>query len=82
MSDRIRLKLYGEFDGSSACELINFIQNCINGANQILIDTNNLATIHSFGMYVFLKNLTVLGVDTNKIIITGKNKFSLKQGWC
>jgi len=58
--DRIRLKLYGDFDGSSACELINVLKNYRNGSNQIFIDTNNLNTIHPFGMDVFKKNLSVL----------------------
>ncbi len=39
--DRIRLQLYGDFDGSSACELINVLKNYRNGSNQIFIDTNN-----------------------------------------
>jgi len=79
ISNRIRLKLYGDFDGSSACELINFLQNCINGVNRIFIDTNNLTAIASFGMDVFIKSLKVLCVDINNITITGNNKFSLEQ---
>ncbi len=58
--DRIRLKLYGDFDGSSASELINVLKNYTNGSYQIFIDTNNLNTIHPFGMDVFKKNLSVL----------------------
>ncbi len=80
--DRIRLKLYGDFDGSSACELINVLKNYRNGSNQIFIDTNNLNNIHPFGMDVFKKNLSVLDININNIIITGKHKFSLEQRWC
>ena len=80
--DRIRLKLYGDFDGSSAFELINVLKNYRNGSNQIFIDTNSLNTIHPFGMDVFKKNLSVLDININKIIITGKHKFSLEQRWC
>jgi hypothetical protein len=80
--DRIRLKLYGDFDGSSAFELINVLKNYRNGSNQIFIDTNNLNTIHPFGMDVFKKNLSVLDININNIIITGKHKFSLEQRWC
>jgi hypothetical protein len=80
--DRVRLKLYGDFDGSSACELINFLKSYRNGSNQIFIDTNNLNTIHPFGMDVFKKNLSALGININNIIITGKNRFSIEQRWC
>jgi len=80
--DRIHLKLYGDFDGSSACELINFLRNFRNGCNQIFINTNNLNAIHPFGMDVFIKNLSAMGININNIIITGKNRFSLKQRWC
>jgi anti-anti-sigma regulatory factor len=82
IKDIIHLKLYGDFDGSSACELINFLKNYENGSNQIFIDTNNLNTIHSFGMDVFIKNLRALGININKIVISGKNRFSLEQQWC
>jgi hypothetical protein len=82
IKDIIHLKLYGDFDGSSACELINFLRNYENGSNQIFIDTNNLNTIYPFGMDVFIKNLRALGININKIIISGKNRFSLEQQWC
>ncbi len=79
--DRIRLKLYGDFDGSSASELINVLKNYTNGSYQIFIDTNNLNTIHPFGMDVFKKNLSVVDISINNIIITGKHRFSLEQRW-
>ncbi len=80
--DRIRLKLYGDFDGSSASELINVLKNYRNGSYQIFIDTNNLNTIHPFGINVFKKNLSVLDININNITITGKHRFSLEQRWC
>ena len=80
--NRIRLKLYGDFDGSSACELINVLKNPRNVSNQIFIDTDNLNTIHPFGMDVLKKNLSVLNFNIDNIIITGKHRFSLEQRWC
>jgi hypothetical protein len=79
--DRIRLKLYGDFDGSSAFELINVLKNYRSGSNQIFIDTNNLKTIHPFGMDVFKRNLSTLDINKNNITITGKHRFSLEQRW-
>ena len=81
LRDRIHLKLYGDFDGSSACELINILKNNKNGSHKIFIDTNNLNKIHPFGMDVLKKNLGVLDINLNKIIITGKHRFGLKQIW-
>jgi hypothetical protein len=76
--DRIRLKLYGDFDGSSAWELLNILKNYRYGSYQIFIDTNNLSTIHPFGINIFKKNLGVLAINTNNINITGKNRNYLK----
>ena len=73
----IRLKLYGDFDGSSACELINFLKNYRSGSTQISIDTNGLNTLHPFGMDVFRRNLSTLDIKKNNIAITGKHRFSL-----
>ena len=79
LRNEIRLKLFGDFDGSSAYELINILKNYKNDRNQIFIDTNNTTSIHPFGKEVFIKNVGVFDINTNKIIITGKHKFSLTQ---
>jgi hypothetical protein len=77
--NKIRLKLYGDFDGSSACELINVLKNYRNGSYQIFIDTNALNTIHPFGLDVFKKNLSFLDISIKNIIITGKHRLSLES---
>ena len=60
LKDRIHLKLYGDFDGNSACELISVLKNSKNSSHKIFIDTNNLNKIHPFGMDVFKRNLGIL----------------------
>ena len=80
--ERISLKLYGDFDGSFAFELLNFLKNSRNGSYQIFIDTNDLNTLHRFGMDVFKRNISTLDINKNDIIITGKHRFSLEQRWC
>lgn len=77
--NRIHLKLYGDFDGSSAFELINALNKIKNGFHQIVIDTDNLNAVHTFGINVFNKNFCVLGLKINNIIVTGKHKFSLEK---
>ena len=77
--NKIHLKLFGDFDGSSAYELINVLTNYKNYRNQIFIDTNNINSIHPFGKEVFKRNLGAFDLNINKIIITGKHRFSLRQ---
>ena len=77
--DKIHLKLYGDFDGSSAFELINILKKYKSVSNQIVIDTNNLNTIYPFGINVFKRNISVMDIKINNIIITGKKRFSLKK---
>jgi hypothetical protein len=79
--DKIHLKLYGDFDGSSAFELINILKKHKSASNQIVIDTNNLDTIYPFGINVFKRNIGVMNIKFSNIIITGKKRFSLKQQW-
>ena len=81
IKNRIRLQLYGDFDGSSACELINILKNNKNNSDQIFIDTNNLDTVHPFGMNVFKNNLNALKINMKNITITGKHRFSFEQPW-
>jgi anti-anti-sigma regulatory factor len=77
--DKIHLKLYGDFDGNSAFELLNALKNHRNNSHQISIDTNGLNIIHRFGMDVFKRNLSTLDINKNNIIITGKNRNYLES---
>ncbi len=56
-SDTLHLKLTGEFDGSSARELLNSIQKNCNGASRIFIYTSSLRRIHPFERQIFVSNL-------------------------
>ncbi len=76
--DSLHLKLDGDFDGSSAYELINALRD--HGAEffQIFIDTNDLKTVHAFGREVFQKNFGALKQLSNFIFI-GDNGRQLAQ---
>ena len=71
--DSLHLKLNGDFDGTSAFELINIIKD--HGANcyQVFIDTNDLRTIYAFGRNVLQKNFGALKKLGNLIFI-GENE--------
>ena len=55
--DSLHLKLDGDFDGSSAHELLNTLKKYGDGFYQIFIDTNDLKAIHPFGKEVLQKKL-------------------------
>ena len=70
----LHMKLNGDFDGSSALELINALKNDRTGASQIFIETSCLNTIHPFGKDVFKKNLSAFNKKYNNIRFIGKHK--------
>lgn len=78
-NDGLHMKLNGDFDGSSAYELINALKNYHTGSSQIFIETSCLNTIHPFGKNVFQKNLSTFNKKHNNIRFIGKHKnhFSL-----
>ena len=71
--DSLHLKLAGDFDGSSAYELINALTEHGNGSFEIFIDTNELKTIHPFGKDVFQKNLRSSNKIYRNLVFIGKN---------
>ena len=71
--DSLHLKLAGDFDGSSAYELINTLTEHCKGFYEIFIDTNDLKTIHPFGKDVFQKNLGNSNKLYRNLVFIGKN---------
>ena len=66
------LKLFGDFDGSSACELINILDQAILGQRKVAIDTDGLRTIHAFGLDVFLPRIARMRNIWTEIEVTGR----------
>jgi hypothetical protein len=63
----------GDFDGNSAYELINVLNEAGSRFWEIFIDTNGLKTIHQFGRVVFEKNFSVLNKKLSNLIFIGEN---------
>ena len=61
--DNLHINLRGDFDGSSAFELINTLRENLKSTKRVLIDTNNLKQIYPFGQEVFDYNLSLLLKD-------------------
>ena len=72
-SDSLHLNLTGDFDGSSACELINILQENRNGIKKVYIHTNGIGHIYPFGRGIFHDKSRQLNTSFSKIILTGKN---------
>ena len=70
--DSIHMKMCGDFDGTSAHELITAIQNHAPKSNQVYIHTGELSNIYSFGRAVFQNNLGLIKKQSDKIEFVGK----------
>ena len=71
--DHVRLKLNGDFDGSSACEILNLLNNGdLSGTSKILVDTDSLRDIHPFGLDVLRNRLSASKVRKLPLTFTGK----------
>ena len=75
--DCLHLKLAGDFDGSSAHELINTLVDNDKGYYQIFIDINDLKTIHPFGKEVLEKKLGSINKQFKNLIFIGENSHEL-----
>jgi len=68
----LHLKLTGDFDGSSAHELINMLDQRSGNVVRIFIHTGNLKSVHPFGRAVF-QNMLSLPFTKSQLIFTGEN---------
>jgi hypothetical protein len=71
--DSLYLKLTGDFDGTSAFELLETLKKYGRNFYQIFIDTHDLKTIHPFGRQVFQKKLGAFNQKFNNLTFIGKN---------
>ena len=72
-SDNLHLKLIGDFDGSSALQLLNALKENSNGASKVIIHTSSLKNIHPFGLNVFQKDLEVKIGKSVPLVFTGEH---------
>ena len=53
--DSLHIHMHGDFDGTSAHELINALKKQNRDCYTVFIDTNDLNQIYTFGIAVFQK---------------------------
>ena len=68
----LHVRLEGDFDGTSACELLNVLKNNANNSHSFVIHTSHLNNIHPFGKHVFQRRFSETNIRRNKILFTGK----------
>ena len=72
MNGSLELELAGDFDGTSACELLNVLSEKCDGADRVLVNTSRLKDIHSFGIDTFQNNLHRLKGKPIRLAFTGE----------
>jgi len=82
-SENLHLKLMGDFDGSSAWELLNVLKKSA-GVYRIIIHTNSLRQVYPFGRDTFQENLRQLKRDAVPILFTGEkaNQIAPEKRMC
>ena len=76
-SENVHLRLMGDFDGTSAHELLSVLKRHCNRTLRVFIHTSCLRSIHPFGRNVFHSNLTILKGRSMKLIFTGEKASQL-----
>ena len=71
-NNRVALKLFGDFDGTSAWELIHQLKSLSKKTPFIIIDTRGLREIVPFGQDVFSLNVKALKSNSTQFFMTGK----------
>ncbi len=67
----------GDFDGTSAWELIHFMRDKYDGKGRVFIDTNHLKKMHGFGCSTFRCRFQQGGVPTHCLFFKGENGFKM-----
>ena len=67
----LRLKLSGDFDGTSALELIYALNDIIGMVEKIYIETEGLRSLNPFGRMVFINNFNFSASAFKKMVFTG-----------
>jgi hypothetical protein len=81
-SDALHLKLYGDFDGTSACELARAVRKNGFGASKIFVHTEGLKEVFPFGCDVFQSELPLPAWKSATFVFTGKDAHELAPAPC
>ena len=71
--DNLHLRLIGDFDGTSATQLLNVLKDSSKDVFKVIIHTNSLKSIYPFGRDTFRKNLSNINHRSFHVLFTGEN---------
>ncbi len=77
----VHISLNGDFDGTSAHELINTLKSYDTDIHQVFINTNGLTSIHPFGQVVLYRNLPIMRNNTRNLVFIGNHSRRLSRPW-
>lgn len=77
--DGFDLKLIGDFDATSAYELIYAIMKLPKKAKRLNVYTDDLRNIHLFGLEVFHRSIQLSRMNSAKIVFNGKHSSQLSN---
>ena len=77
----LHLKLKGDFDGTSAHELLDVVRKRAAHASQVFINTSILRDINAFGLHVFRSNLDILKGQSVELVFTGENASQFESNY-
>ena len=69
----VHLKLRGDFDGTSAHELLNVLRRSCAPCSKVYLHTGSLKTLHRFGLQVFHSNFDLLKGKSLDLVFTGEH---------
>ncbi|MFO8048847.1 MAG: hypothetical protein R6U29_07435 [Desulfosudaceae bacterium] len=71
-SENLHLKLFGDFDGTAAWELINTIKENADRYCKIFVHTCNLSSLDNFREDLLMPGLPSLNDQAGKLVFTGE----------
>ena len=77
----VHLSLNGDFDGTSAYELIEALRSFGPDVDQVFINTNGLKSVHPFGQVVLHRNLSGLCGHCGNLVFIGHHGRRLSRPW-
>jgi len=80
-SDNLHLRLIGDFDGTSAHEVLNALKTTFPRASNVFIHTNCLKHIDPFGRNEFLRDLAQFKKEPLRLVFTGEYSRQLAPEW-
>ncbi len=80
-SNSVHLNLDGDFDGSSAFELINAVKKYGDDVDQVFINTNGIRSVSPFGSNVLYNNLSEIENRPFNLVFIGEKKRLISSLW-